>query len=337
MANIVQEDGIHVDGTTKFNIGNRYWHEGSSVKTLIQDIKDVTNCDMICSREWEVHYPQLDELYDGAQQTIYVVTEAIVAWCKAFISLAAEESNWKWKNEMIRKVDKVGGRIRLEIKVSRSPLQEQEREKGIDERGRRRIGKSQTVQLTRTIAKIYQAKSPSVLWSDEDLGFVLCIPEKDRMDMSKLVFPFKDQLLSAFGNYELYHIPKVQDVKDPSELLLKPPYYLSIQSISQTYIIVHSSHSPSLEFLAKYLRKNCRRSRKHMFAMTHIFKTLGPPVMDIELHQNPFTPKESAIYDTLTLKADSSPGGPVKCISPFTLVHLVREEPLEEPLEVVYR
>lgn len=79
-------------------------------------------------------------------------------------------------------------------------------------------------------------------------------------------------------------------------------------------------------------------------------------MIDIKLHQNPFTPKESAIYDNLTLNADADllPDGPVNRISPLMLVRLVenelgyemdnrtcnqnswyfcRREPLEEPPE----
>ncbi|KAF3065452.1 hypothetical protein CFAM422_009842 [Trichoderma lentiforme] len=225
MANPVQENGIQVVGTTKYEIVDRYWREDSSVKILMKDVTGATDRAMICSRGWEVDYPQLDKLYGNMQHTIQAVTEAIGAWCKAIIGLVRDEENWKWKNEMIRKVDKASGEIRLWV-------------------------------------KIYQAETPSVAWSEEDLGFVLSIPEANVMDLSSLVRQFKDQLLSAFGKDELYRNPKVQYVKAPSELLLRPPYYLSIQA-NPTYIIVESSHSPSLKFLAEYLHK-------HKFSMEEV-------------------------------------------------------------------
>ncbi|KAJ4865300.1 hypothetical protein T069G_01830 [Trichoderma breve] len=329
MDNLVQENGIHVAETTnsrildfeRFHITDRYWRNSPSVRTLMADVKGVTNRPMICSRDWEIHYPQLDKLYGNAQHTIHAVTEAIVAWCEAIIGLVTDESNWKWKNELIRNVDRRNGRIRLKI-------------------------------------KIHQAESPSVVWSDKVLGFVLFIPEANVMDLSGLNLEFKKQLLSAFDSDELYHIPQAQYVKIPSELLLRHPYYLSIQA-SRACIIVKSSHSPSL-FLAEYLRKNCRRSGKQISAMEHIFETKGPPVIDITLDQSPFTPKESAIYDTLTLKPAFLSGGRVNPISPLILVRLVEnelgyeidssdqnswyfirreplEEPLREPLRVVYQ
>ncbi|PKK46515.1 hypothetical protein CI102_9357 [Trichoderma harzianum] len=300
MANHVQVASIHVDETTKLHVTNHYWLEHPRVRRLMGDVEGVTNRPMLCSRDWEIYYPQLDKLYGDAQHTIHAVTEAIVAWCEAIIGLVTDESNWKWKNELFRNVDRRNERIRLKI-------------------------------------KIYQAESPSVVWSEEDLGFVLFIPEANVMDLSGLVRHFKDQLLSAFDSDELYHIPKAQYINGPSELLLRPPYYLTIQA-SPTYITVQSSHSPSLKFLAEYLREHESKEEA--------------PVIDIKLHQNLFTPKESAIYDNLTLNADPLPGGPVNRISPLMLVRLVenelgyemdnrnqnsryfcRREPLEEPPE----
>lgn len=93
------------------------------------DVEGVTNRPMLCSRDWEIYYPQLDKLYGDAQHTIHAVTEAIVAWCEAIIGLVTDESNWKWKNELFRNVDRRNERIRLKIKVSRSALQEQDRKK----------------------------------------------------------------------------------------------------------------------------------------------------------------------------------------------------------------
>ncbi|KAL6830331.1 hypothetical protein V8C40DRAFT_286195 [Trichoderma camerunense] len=277
MADLAQEAAIHVDKITKLHITNRYWLDSPYVRRLMDGVESVTKRTIIYSRNWEIDYPQLDKLYGDAQHTIYAVTEAIGAWYEAIIDLVIDESNWKWKKELIRNVDRRDERIRLKI-------------------------------------KIYQAESPSVVWSEEDLGFVLFIPEANVMDLPNLVSGFKNQLLSAFDSDELYHIPKVQYVEAPSELLLKPPYYLTIQA-TPTCISVQNSHSPSLKFLAEYLWE-------------HESSNEEPPVIDIKLHQNPFTPKESAIYDNLTLNADADllPSGPVNRISPLMLVRLVENE-----------
>ncbi|KAL7916435.1 hypothetical protein GGI35DRAFT_473714 [Trichoderma velutinum] len=311
MENFVPQDGIYVDETTISRIhvvdfAEHCWRDESSVRIFIGNVQDVTDCVVLCPRDWVRICSQLNKVYGDAQQTIYFVTEAIVAWCKAIIGLATNASYSKWTREMIRNVDMVGSTIRLEI-------------------------------------KIYQAESPSVFWSDDDLGFILSIPETKIMNMSDLVPRFKSQLLSTFINHELHLIPNVNEVKVPSELLFKPPYYLSIRA-SQTSIIVQSSHSPSLEFLAKYLRKNCRRIHKHIFTMKEVnlfhlhskfllfFSSADTvlfhkyPVINIKLYQSPFAPESSAIYDTLILKAELLPGRFAPRISHLILIHLVENE-----------
>lgn len=107
---------------SRYDIVDRYWREGSSVKILMKDIEDAAHCSMICPRDWEIHYPQLDKLYGDAEHTIRAVTEAIVAWCIALLGLLRDEGNWKWKNEIIRNVNRRNKKIRLVIKVSRSAL-----------------------------------------------------------------------------------------------------------------------------------------------------------------------------------------------------------------------
>ncbi|KAL6691753.1 hypothetical protein J3F84DRAFT_149699 [Trichoderma pleuroticola] len=194
------------------------------------------------------------------------------------------------------------------------------------EAGDKMAGSMQTVQLTHTVAQIYQEDSPSVVWSNIDLGFVLSIPETKKMDMSELVSVFKEQLLSTVA---IPFTPNAENTKAPSELLFDPPYDLSIRT-SDTCFIVQSNHSRSLEFLAAYLRKNCRCTRTQTFALKNIFKTLGSPAIDIKLKQSPFTPKSksksSAIYDTLVLKVEPSFGDLVNRNFDLLLTHLVEEE-----------
>ncbi|KAL6691754.1 hypothetical protein J3F84DRAFT_352047 [Trichoderma pleuroticola] len=102
MASTAQGYGIYVDELTIERLhaktsrivdlaGNR-WHENSPIRTFMKDVQDVTERVMTCPRDWVTICSQLDELYGDAQQTIDAVTEAIVAWCKAIISLVTDKS-----------------------------------------------------------------------------------------------------------------------------------------------------------------------------------------------------------------------------------------------------
>ena len=49
----------------------------------------------------------------------------------------------------------------------------------------------------------------------------------------------------------------------PDELLLQPPYHLSVTARSRTEVEIQCSHSPTLEFLSTYLKKWCRTNMQN--------------------------------------------------------------------------
>jgi hypothetical protein len=61
-------------------------------------------------------------------------------------------------------------------------------------------------------------------------------------------------------NFELF--PDPDAMPRPDELLLQPPYYLSVHTRSRNEIEILSSHSPSLCFLAAYLKRWRRSNHK---------------------------------------------------------------------------
>jgi hypothetical protein len=69
---------------------------------------------------------------------------------------------------------------------------------------------------------------------------------------------------------EVHAVPRIDILPRPDELLQKPPYHLTVSAGGtlvglnrvaggrQTFVEVQCSHSPSLQFLADYLKKWCR-------------------------------------------------------------------------------
>ena len=51
------------------------------------------------------------------------------------------------------------------------------------------------------------------------------------------------------------YIPDVKSTPKPDDLLLKPPYYLIVYANNREKVEVECSHSPTLQFLADYLKK----------------------------------------------------------------------------------
>lgn len=53
-------------------------------------------------------------------------------------------------------------------------------------------------------------------------------------------------------------LPNISLLPCPDDLLLKPPYHLTVYGGGKTTVEVQCSHSPTLELLAEYLKKWCK-------------------------------------------------------------------------------
>lgn len=63
-------------------------------------------------------------------------------------------------------------------------------------------------------------------------------------------------LSSSGSNVEF--LPDAASLLRPDQLLLRPPYHLSMTSAGFKSVELHCSHSPSLQVLADYLKRWCR-------------------------------------------------------------------------------
>lgn len=52
--------------------------------------------------------------------------------------------------------------------------------------------------------------------------------------------------------------PRCDEIARPDELFLKPPYFLTVIHTAFDAVDIHCSHSPTLQWLADYLKKWCR-------------------------------------------------------------------------------
>ena len=68
--------------------------------------------------------------------------------------------------------------------------------------------------------------------------------------------------------------PAVASLPRPDELLLRPPYHLSLMSGGSQELELECSHSPTLQFLADYLKRWCRVNHHD----TRTVRGLPPPV-----------------------------------------------------------
>ncbi|KAI8965554.1 hypothetical protein F5Y11DRAFT_312688 [Daldinia sp. FL1419] len=105
-------------------------------------------------------------------------------------------------------------------------------------------------------------------------------------------------------------LPDINTLPCPDDLLLKPPYHLTVYGGGKTTVEVQCSHSPTLELLAEYLKKWCKINHQD---------TRHPRAVEIELHQSSFG--FGLTYDRLTMSVQSR--NPNFLVSPMIVLPFI--------------
>jgi len=147
----------------------------------------------------------------------------------------------------------------------------------------------------RVFVEVANSDKAATAWLEQRGGFVVSLPNKTQIRQPAELFPvFREELLACFDEVKKTQLPernaagdaedwegvevdrattvkveqksarpKVEFLPDvaslprPDQLLLKPPYHLSLIQGHQQ-IELHCSHSPTLKLLAEYLKRWCR-------------------------------------------------------------------------------
>ncbi|KAI6088276.1 hypothetical protein F4821DRAFT_92506 [Hypoxylon rubiginosum] len=109
---------------------------------------------------------------------------------------------------------------------------------------------------------------------------------------------------------EFTMMPDVNSQPHPEKLLIDPPYHLVVYGGGKTSVEVQCSHSPTLEFLAEYLKKYCKANAQDV---------RRPPAVEIKLYKSMFGFGVS--YERLTLSVEGR--NPDNLVSPMIILSLV--------------
>lgn len=245
--------------------------------------------------EWPLLHTELGAFY-AADKAPFApsVASSIETFCAALRTLADDESNATWADDMLERVD---SNVQIFVEVSKG-------------------------------------KELCLSWSDARKGFVIALPRSVVPSASHMLSFFSGALLSVFDDEGGRHagsvqaqdssaeegaaaggddwadvvvdrgtgraaavvveppqrytvapqqsqqqlqqqpiidvIPDVGTLSRPDDLLLKPPYHLIIHSTGRMSFEVECSHSPTLQFLSEYLTK-WSRTNHHNTTKVRIF------------------------------------------------------------------
>ncbi|KAI0547779.1 hypothetical protein F4679DRAFT_597447 [Xylaria curta] len=287
----------------KVQIGIRdSWdNEDAPVQKAIRNLKEVIGVRVTVNPEWPLLYAELGDFHPDKATLAPSVATAVETCCTALSALADDEANAEWADTLLERTE---SHIRISIGASKN------QEMGIswsDQEGGFVISlpksavpsKAYTLSFfTGNLLKVFDEKArhesssatgPAAVaddWADVTVdnktGNAAVIEAPQRHGATTQPSPSFDV------------IPDVTTISRPDELLLKPPYHLIVHYHGKGSIDIQCGHSPTLQFIADYLKKWSRTNHNN---------TTRPPLAEVQLHQSAFG--LGVVYDRLTIVSDS--------------------------------
>ncbi|KAI0893151.1 hypothetical protein F4806DRAFT_477164 [Annulohypoxylon nitens] len=255
-----------------------HWEDHDAPVQVVRSVvEQLLGINVVIVVEWELLLNELDDDYQDKSTLVPSVALGIKAFLDGLQEILDNEVDPEWTDTLLEHCDSC---LKLIIGVS---------------------------------------QEAGVVWSSKENGLNVSLPMRTIPSLADLQPSFKAKLLRCFDDQKLplddwadlsaedaSHkaatteilrpvdvFPDINIVPRPDQLLLKPPYHLSVYSLDKTRVEIQCSHSPTLELLADYLKKWCKTIPQ---------QTLRPPAVDVKLHQSPFG--LGPIYDRLMLSAD---------------------------------
>lgn len=208
--------------------------------------------------EWSLLVDRLDAFYADKTTFVVVVAGCVQTWARCMFELLEDPVNEDWTEKVLEKVP-----VRMHVFV-----------------------------------EVSATDNAMTQWSEQRDGFILKLPNKLVSLPAELFPVFRGQLLACFDtvtkkfqlpergataaasddwegveintttgrakvvesatkSWTVEFMPDAALLPRPDELFLKPPYHLTLLHGHQQ-VELHSSHSPTLEFIATYLKRWCR-------------------------------------------------------------------------------
>ncbi|KAI0542510.1 hypothetical protein GGR58DRAFT_452633 [Xylaria digitata] len=269
------------------------------VQKAIKNLKEVIGVGVSVNPEWPLLFTELDSFYPDKATLVPSVAAAVEAFCTALTTFADDEANGEWADTLLEQTE---GRVRFSLEVSKT------RDIGLIWSNQRRsfiialpksVMPSKSYMLsffTGNLLKIFDEKPNHSTSSNTQSASIddwadVALDNKTG-NAAVIEIPQRHAVAQESPTFDI--IPDIDTVARPDELLLKPPYHLTVRDYSSSTTVVQCSHSPTLQFLSNYLTK---------WARTNHNNTRKPPLAEIKLQQSAFG--LGVAYDRLTVTADT--------------------------------
>ncbi|KAI0424107.1 hypothetical protein F5Y09DRAFT_154189 [Xylaria sp. FL1042] len=274
-------------------------NQDSPVQKAIKKFKEVVGVPVSVVPEWSLLITELGPFYPDKEILVLSVAAAVEACVIALTTLTDDEASSEWAESLLERTE---GHVRLLTEASKN------REIGIlwsnEQRGLVISLPKSAIPSQSYMLSFFTGSLLKVFDEDEKHNTSSNIESTAADDWADVAVDNKTgnaavieilqrhtttQRSSAFDL-----IPDVDIIPRPDELLLKPPYFLTVRDFNSSSTEVQCSHGPTLQFLSDYLKK---------WAKTNYNNTNKPPLAEIKLHQSAFG--LGVVYDRMTVTVES--------------------------------
>ncbi|WOO78278.1 uncharacterized protein LOC62_02G001828 [Vanrija pseudolonga] len=260
------------------------------LQMALVDVSDTLGTVPVIKPDWSVLVAALEPSYGDNGRIVPGVAGLVTAWVRALAELLADKEHEAWGETLLNKMG--GANLSVRLNVSADPESEVTVTKWTED-GFELLLPQKENENPRASLPLHKAALLAVFDepgadAEEDWSEVVVA---DQVRAAQAAIADVHATLLAPPAAVSGYIPSVKTYPRPEVLLQRPPYHL-IVSWGGT-IEIQGSHSPSLEFIAEYLKKWCRTDHS---------RTDVPPVFKIKLHENQFA--LGAVYDRITIEPD---------------------------------
>jgi hypothetical protein len=257
--------GPHRPLKAQVAIRDNWTKADSPFQNALHSLQKLLGHEVAIDPEWPLLVAELDPFYEDKANLVIVVAGCVQVWAKSMFELLDDSANEAWTEQVL---EKVPVRLRAYVEVASSPDQQASTSWSEERKGfvitlpkRRVLQPAELFPAFRggLLACFEQPKKPQTATPAaeskvaDDWEGIDVVPGKT--GQAEVVIRGPPSLAAARNKVEF--LPNVASLPRPDDLLLKPPYYLTL-SHGGDMIELQCSHSPTLTVLAEYLRKWCR-------------------------------------------------------------------------------
>ncbi|KAI1188561.1 hypothetical protein F5B17DRAFT_451571 [Nemania serpens] len=344
----------------KLGIRDAWDSADAPAQKAIRSLKAVTGVRVTANPEWPLLYAELAAFYPDAATLVPSVAAAVGACCAALGALADDEANADWADTLL---ERTSSHIRIFVEVSKSrdtTILWSAQQSGIiislpkapvpsqshllsffsgslltlfDDDEKQAVG---TIAGAATEANTTPS-SPTQTPAQDDWADISLDAKTGTAGIVEPSHPTPSPSQSHSHSRPAIQsaptidiLPTVDTVPRPDDLLQRPPYHLLVHAHGlghgtggRTCVEVQCSHSPTLQFLAEYLRKWARTNHNNTTKSTNNNPASPspkkPPFADVTLHQSAFG--LGIMYDRLTVSSEGRYS--TQAVSPTIVLALV--------------